>query len=81
LERAKIPIVADNDKEAFETALRSCGYLKEGEGRIIRIKDTLHLDEMYVSRPVMDLIRSSSGIESLKGDVNMFNEDNEFNPF
>ncbi len=30
LERAKIPIVADNDKEAFEIALRSCGYLEKG---------------------------------------------------
>ena len=59
LERAKIPIVAENDKEAFEIALRSCGYLEKGEEKIIRIKDTLHLDEIYVSQSILDLIKNS----------------------
>jgi hypothetical protein len=81
LERAKIPLVADNDKEAFEISLRSCGYLKKGEEKIIRIKDTLHLDEMYVSKPILDIIIGSEGIEIIKENVNMFNSDYELNPF
>ncbi len=81
LERAKIPIVATNGKEAFELALRSCGYLKKGEERVIRIKDTLHLDEIYISQSIMDSIHSSEGIESIKENVNLFNKDNEFTPF
>jgi hypothetical protein len=72
--------VAANDKEAYETALRSCGYLKEGGEKIIRIKDTLHLDEMYISKAILDIINGSDGIKSLQ-EVEMFNGTNEFNPF
>ncbi len=49
LERGKIPIVAETDREAFDIALRSCGHVPEGHERIVRILDTLHLDEVYVS--------------------------------
>ncbi len=49
LERGKIPIVADTDREAFDMALRSCGYVEAGRERIVRILDTLHLEEVYVS--------------------------------
>jgi hypothetical protein len=81
LERAKIPVVAGNEKEAFEIALRSCGYIKEGEEKIIRIKDTLHLDEMYVSQSVLDILIGSAGIEYIQENVNMFDGGNEFSPF
>jgi hypothetical protein len=81
LERIKIPVVAGNDKEAFEIALRSCGYIKRGEEKIIRIKDTLHLDEMYISKPILDLINSSEGIETINENVNLFHTETEFTPF
>jgi len=81
LERGKVPVVASNGREAFETGLRSCGYLKENEERIIRIKDTLHLDEMYVSQPVLNDIAGNSQIEIVARNVEMFNEEQEFNPF
>lgn len=81
LERSKIPIVAGTDKEAFEIALRSCGVLKKGKEKIIRIKDTLHLDEMYVSKPIMDLINGSEGIESIKEETDMFSGERDFAPF
>ena len=81
LDRAKIPIVANNDKEAFEIALRSCGYLKKGEEKIIRIKNTLHLDEIYISEPILNLINGSAGIEIIKENIALFNGDNEFTPF
>ena len=81
LERAKIPIVASNDKEAFKIALRSCGYLKEGKEKIIRIKDTLHLDEIYISQSILDLLKGSEGLEPIKENVNLFNSENEIMPF
>ena len=81
IERAKIPIVAGTHKEAFEIALRSCGFLKKGEEKIIRIKDTLHLDEIYVSKSIMDIIDGSDGIESLKENVTLFNGDNDITPY
>jgi hypothetical protein len=65
LERGKIPIVAETDRDAFATALRSCGHLRAGTERIVRILDTLHLDEVYVSQAVLD---------ELKNDVELINE-------
>ncbi len=81
IERAKIPIVAGNDKKAFEIALRSCGYLKNGKEKIIRIKDTLHLDEIYVSQSIMDLINGSDVIESIKENVKLFKSETDITPF
>ena len=81
LERAKIPIVAGNDREAFEIALRSCGYLKEGEERIIRIKDTLHLDEIYVSESIKHSIEGSAGTESIHEKVDLFDGEGQITSF
>jgi hypothetical protein len=79
IERAKIPIIAKNEREAFAIALRSCGYLKSGEEKIVRIKDTLHLGEVYVSRAVLDSITNGNGI--IINDVQLFNYQDEFQPF
>jgi hypothetical protein len=80
LERAKVPVVAGNDKEAFEIALRSCGYLRKGEEKIIRIRDTLHLDELYVSQAILDIVSGNPEIEIIKH-ADIFNRENDFNPF
>lgn len=81
LERGKIPIVAGTPGEAFETALRSCGYLKEGEERVLRIRDTLHLDELYVSGPVLDRIEGPGKTETIKKNVPLFTGDHDITPF
>jgi hypothetical protein len=78
LERAKLPIVASDDREAFRLALRSCGYLKAGEEKIIRIKDTLHLDELLVSKAVLDLIQDPWKKEVIDNNVNLFDSQNYF---
>lgn len=80
IERAKIPVIAANDKEAFRIAIRSCGHLKMGCERIMRIKSTLHLDEIYVSESIL----AELGDES-KGHgreyVELFNEHGGLNQF
>jgi hypothetical protein len=81
LERVKIPFVAKNDNDAFEIALRSCGYIEPGKEKIVRIKSTLSLDEIYVSHAVMDLLNGSAGIEQISGVVDLFNDENEFSGF
>jgi hypothetical protein len=65
LERGKIPIVADSDREAFEIALRGCGHIPAGQERIIRILDTLQLSEMYVSDAIAKELRTSPRIQML----------------
>ncbi|MBN2432171.1 MAG: DUF2088 domain-containing protein [Acidobacteria bacterium] len=53
LERAKIPLVADTPAAALRVALMACGPLAPEEMRIIRLHNTLQLEEMYVSHGVL----------------------------
>ncbi len=80
IERAKIPVIAANDKEAFHIAIRSCGYLKGGRERILRIKSTLHLDEVFVSESIFseldDQVKETGGKYS-----ELFNDKGSLNPF
>jgi hypothetical protein len=70
LERARVPLVAETDRQALEIALR-CSWPAEGvEPRIMRIRSTLRLEEVYVSRPVLDEMRAT---ETLK-DVGEFRD-------
>jgi hypothetical protein len=81
LERGKIPFVAENDLEALQLALRNCGSPEKGKERIIRIKDTLHLDELYVSKTILNEIRNNPEIEICSDYKNIFNEQNNLFPF
>ena len=81
LERAKIPAVAINDEEAFDCALRSCGPIPGGEQKIIRIQDTLRLDEICVSRAVLNEISGRDDIEAVSDPVDVFDTNGELVPF
>jgi hypothetical protein len=79
LERGKVPIIAQNVRNAFVLALRACGPVPPGKARIVRIRDTLHLREVYVSRAVFD-----EGPESLRPVSefsNLFDDEGELSPF
>lgn len=81
LERGKIPFVAKNDTEALHLALRNCGNMLPGKERIIRIKDTLHLNELYVSDAVLEELSNNSQIEHIKKNVPMFDTHHALIPF
>jgi hypothetical protein len=57
LERAKIPVTATNVAEAMKYALRACGPIESGQERIMRIKNTLEIEILYVSAAVLNEIR------------------------
>jgi hypothetical protein len=52
-DRGKIPMIAATDHGAAEYASQTWGPVDPEKARIIRIKNTLKLDEIYVSRPVL----------------------------
>jgi len=81
LERGKIPFVAENDREAFELALRNCGTSTLGEERIIRIKNTLHLDVLYISEAILNEIKDNPQIEPTEEKINLFDSDKTLYPF
>lgn len=75
LERGKMPIVADSDRHAIEIALKTCGPIAPQDARVIRIKDTLHLGEMYVSQAVLDEIQHLPNIEVIGEFVDILDHD------
>jgi hypothetical protein len=64
LERAKVPIVADTDEAGIAIALRSCGALEPGQERIMRIRSTLHLEQLYLSASLLEELRGRTDIKT-----------------
>lgn len=81
LERAKIPVVAERPEKALEFALRSCGPIPPEKQRIVRILDTLNLDEVYVSEAILSDISDKASVEVLGGYVDMFDTKGELTVF
>lgn len=63
LERAKVPMVADTDRQALDWALRACNQSDPSGLRIIRIQNTLRLDVLQVSPAVLDEVGGRPDIE------------------
>jgi hypothetical protein len=63
LERGKMPLIAETEEQALEYALKPCGIADPAQARIIRIKNTLTLDELWVSQKVLEELRSQEHIE------------------
>lgn len=72
VQRGKIPITLKNDKELIETALTCIQGPHRSNPRIAVIRDTLHLEELIVTEPLLESLHS--GIEIL-GETGL-----EFNP-
>jgi len=81
LERGKAPIVAATDREAFDIARRSCGYIRAGQERIARIRDTLHLETLHVSAAVADDLRGSPCVTIAESSADLFDETGALTPF
>jgi hypothetical protein len=81
LERGKIPVAAASDREAFEIALRVCGPISNGRERIVRILDTLHLEDVYVSRPILDELRNTPSVELIEQEKDLFDDSGSLTPF
>ncbi len=63
VERAKVPMVLANDKEALETAVRCNWGVPPGETRFVRIPNTLHLEHLYVSENLVEEALAGSDAE------------------
>jgi hypothetical protein len=65
LERAKIPMIAETDRQAVAMAFRAWGMDTPDAARIIRIRNTLHLDYLHVSPAVLRELEGQGHIEVL----------------
>jgi hypothetical protein len=81
LERGKIPLIAENDARAYAYARRGCGAIPAGKERVLRIRDTLHLSELYVSKAILDDLSGRSDIEVMGEPVDVFGDSGEILAF
>lgn len=81
LERAKMPVVAPTDREAAEVGLRSLRRIESETARIVRIWDTLHLDEAWVSAPVLEELDERDEVERLDRARPPFTDEGTLLPF
>ncbi len=63
LERVKTPMVVENETEAVRIALRYCHFTNPEAAKIIRIKNTLTVNELWVSPSVLAEISQLPHIE------------------
>jgi lactate racemase-like protein len=66
-ESARIPITVDTDREAVDAALGTIGLVQPEEARIVRIKNTLLLEELDVSEALLEEAKQRGNIEVLWG--------------
>jgi hypothetical protein len=79
LERGKMPIVVPTASEAFDVALRSCGSRSHARPRILRIRDTLNLEELYASAAALE--EMTADLEIIGKESPMFDDHGELAVF
>ena len=62
LERAQIPVVMPNDYKAIALAIQTCNRVVDGQARLAIIKNTLELEHIYISEPLLKEVSSNPRI-------------------
>ena len=79
---AGVPIHFDTDRRNLEEALKTVGYVKPENAKVIRIHNTLELDEILVSEIYLDELKGVEGITILEEPKDMeFDENGDLLPF
>jgi hypothetical protein len=81
LERGKVPMIAETDAEALQWAFRVAGMPEPAQARVLRIRNTLRLDQMQASPAAVEALCGCPGIE-IEGPVEpVRNPDGTFAPW
>ena len=63
VERTKIPVIGINDEMAIKIALKTCWAADKEKAKAARIKNTLSLSEILVSRALLETEKDNKNIE------------------
>jgi len=74
----KLPVIVANDLQAIRIAIKTCNMIDFDNPKIIRLKNTLHMEYMYMSEGLLELANDNNNIDVLKGPFD-FSFDNEGN--
>lgn len=70
-----IPLYANTDKEAVQMCIRTCHNIDFGKARVVRIKNTLCMEEIQVSEALYEQIKGLDGISYVSGPEPMYFDD------
>lgn len=61
-----VPVILANDKQAIQAAVKTCIILDgRKEARMVRIANTLHINELYISENMLEDAKANPNIEIL----------------
>lgn len=63
----KIPLIANNDEQAFKMCLYGSNALDPKKAKVVRIKNTLELSEIFVSEALIDEIKANKKLHQIGG--------------
>ena len=61
----KVPLFTHSDESCVQIALRTCNYIDRKNPRVVRIEDTMHLQEIWISEPMLEEAEANKEIEVL----------------
>ncbi len=61
-ERVALPLIASTDRAAVQIALRTAGLEEPSRARLLRIRNTLHIDTVWVSETLLPAISGRAGV-------------------
>lgn len=64
-EKGRIPITMESAREAIAAALMICGPVEAKDARMVWLKNTLELDQFYISRALIPEIAANPNLEML----------------
>lgn len=53
---AMMPMALENDRQVFQACIKASGRIEAEDNRLVIIRDTKHLDELYLSRAAADAL-------------------------
>jgi hypothetical protein len=62
-EKARIPMIAQSDREAIEWAFLTIGAVEGPKARVVRIKNTLHMERLYASEAFLPEIEADPSLK------------------
>ena len=62
-EKGRLPVVCENDKEALDFAMATAGPIDPDNARIVWIKNTSSLDEMFISESLLTEAQEKENLE------------------
>ena len=65
-EGARVPLTVDTDRQALFVAIASSLEIEPPQARIVRIRDTKHLDLLYVSEPALGDVLATGRCEIVR---------------